>query len=131
MHELSIATSVLELARRHVPGGCVLKTVHIVAGPMRAIEPQAMQSAWQAVIAAVGLHDLTLDLQVLPWSLRCPACGAGWTSAQLDSTCKCGCAGVYLVGGDELRIDAVDVDEPEKGDCHAYLGRRERVEAQR
>ena len=52
MHELTIATSILELARRHMPAGSVLRAVHVRAGPMRSIERSAMDLAWRACVAA-------------------------------------------------------------------------------
>ena len=66
MHELSIASAILELARQHQPTGTILRSVSVVAGPMRAIQPEAMQFAWQAVIAEAEMKNVQLDFQLLP-----------------------------------------------------------------
>lgn len=131
MHELSIASAILESARRHTPAGAVLTSVRIVAGPMRSIEPQAMRFAWESVIANTNLDDVILDLKELPWRLRCPDCGNEWNSDDLRCACSCGCAQAFPVGGDELRIDAIEVDDQRNGDSHEYLGCGKCSEAQR
>ena len=48
MHEFSIAEAVLDLARNHVPDDAVLETVHVEAGPMRGIEPDALHRVFEA-----------------------------------------------------------------------------------
>ena len=65
MHELSIATSILELARRHVPKGMVLQRVQIRAGELRGIEPHAMEFAWRACTLGIDAEGSTLDLQIV------------------------------------------------------------------
>lgn len=51
MHEFSIAESLVERARAHVPAGTVLKSVSVRAGLLRRIDPDALQFAWQAAAA--------------------------------------------------------------------------------
>ena len=46
MHELSIAESLLRLAEEHAPRGAYVRIVRISAGPLRAIDPEAMQWAF-------------------------------------------------------------------------------------
>ena len=131
MHELSIASSILELAARHVPPGSVLTAVHVVAGPMRAIEEDAMQLAWEAVLAEAKMSAITLRLEFPPWTMHCPQCGCEWLSRDLEYICVCGCNRAYPVGGDELNITSIEVDEVRKESPDAYLSGRERFEAQR
>ena len=93
MHELSIAIAILQLAGSKVPPDCALTGVHIVAGPMRAIEPDAMAFAWEALLADTGMSGVLLDLETKPWTLHCPSCGARWTTSDIESVCACGRAG--------------------------------------
>jgi Zn finger protein HypA/HybF involved in hydrogenase expression len=92
-----------------------MRQVHLVAGPMRAIEPMAMQLAWQAVLQEAGLADVGLQIDLLPWRWRCPDCGSEWTSGDIESTCACGSARAHPVGGDELEIDWIEVEDEAKG----------------
>ncbi|CAN5342138.1 hydrogenase maturation nickel metallochaperone HypA [soil metagenome] len=115
MHELSIASSILELARRHVPGGSCLRSLKLTAGPMRAIEPEAMQFAWQAILQEAGADEISLELNQLPWQLRCASCGREWQSESTDCICVCGSDRVSPVGGDELQITSIEVDDIVEG----------------
>ncbi|HVT88329.1 MAG TPA: hydrogenase maturation nickel metallochaperone HypA [Tepidisphaeraceae bacterium] len=111
MHELSIAGAILDVARSRVPANCALKTVRVIAGPMRAIEPQAMQFAWEAVLDEEQLTDIQLELKLLPWLLHCPACHREWSSKDLQSACVCGCKSASPIDGDELQVSSIEVDD--------------------
>jgi hydrogenase nickel incorporation protein HypA/HybF len=118
MHELSLAGSVLAIARRAVPPGAALRSVRVVVGPMRAVDPDAMQFAWQAVTARDGAERVRLELDLRPWTLRCPECGSEWDNARIDCACAaCGSNRAFPPGGDELQVASIEVDEElgEKG----------------
>ena len=66
MHELSIATSILDLARRHTPAGKVLRSVSVRAGGMRGIDPESMELAWRACTLGSDASKSSLHLEVLP-----------------------------------------------------------------
>jgi Zn finger protein HypA/HybF involved in hydrogenase expression len=109
MHEVSIAESVLSIARTNLPSGSVLRSVNVRAGRLRAIDPDAMALAWSAVTAdqRVGVgSDLRLTLS--DWKLRCPTCGDTFT-AQEVSPCRCG-SEAFPVGTSELLVESIDVD---------------------
>jgi len=109
MHELSIAQSVLDLARSHVPPGATLLSIRMVAGPMRCIDPDCMQTAW----LGIGQEDVTLNMTVLPWKMRCADCGREWEDAELARTCACGSSRIRPIGGDELQLLSIEVDDAE------------------
>ena len=112
MHELSIASSILELARKHVPRGLVLLSVKVQAGPMRGIDPDAMELAWRAC-ATLDESDIPIiDLELLPWRLLCPDCGREYTAETAFAPCRCGGVRAQPIGGDELSVVSIEVDEP-------------------
>ncbi|MGD0462234.1 MAG: hydrogenase maturation nickel metallochaperone HypA [Tepidisphaeraceae bacterium] len=110
MHELSIAEAILDLARRHVPHGGTLRSVHMTAGPMRSIDPQCMQLAWQGI----GQCDVALRLNVLPWRMQCADCGRRWEQPELAERCACGSPQVHPIGGDELQLVSIEVDDAQE-----------------
>lgn len=111
MHELSIAQAILNLAASHTPSGATLRSVHVRAGPMRGIDPDAMQLAWSAVIPD---DFISLRLTLLPWTLRCPECGDEFPSDDLSPTpCpSCGSPNASPLAGDDLSLTSIDVDDP-------------------
>ena len=109
MHELSIAKALLQLADLHCPPGHHVRQVSVQVGPLQAIEPPAMQWAWQAAREGTSCANAVLDLQELPWALRCKDCARQWQSAVLDERCACTSENVCIVGGDQLQLASLDV----------------------
>jgi Zn finger protein HypA/HybF involved in hydrogenase expression len=112
MHELSIAQAILELAAAHVPTGARLCAVRVSAGPMRGIDPQCLQAAFNALNPDNPQQAVRLDLLELPWPMRCDDCGRSWTTDQLDSHCTCGSTRVRPTGGDDLELLSIEIDTP-------------------
>jgi Zn finger protein HypA/HybF involved in hydrogenase expression len=110
MHELSIAEALLELARKHVPDGAVLKGVSVRVGRMRAIDEPAMDLAWRAVTEDAPEGAVKLEMQFSPWKLQCPACGRLFDADDYPADCVCGQRGAMPVGTDELQLLSIDVD---------------------
>lgn len=129
MHEFSIATALLDLVKRHVPPGGRLRRVVIEAGPLQGIDQQAMEWAWRAATDGGELAGSAVQIIFLRWKLHCPACGNEYAADQLDTPCDCGADSGHPVGGDELRLMSLTVDEPELFDAGA--GGRERPEDER
>jgi hydrogenase nickel incorporation protein HypA/HybF len=111
MHEMSIAQAILTLAQQHVPPGSALKIVRMRAGPMRAIEPQSMQWAWEALMAGPEEENVSLELTTSQWKMECGSCGRQWEADELAEKCACGCTTVRPVGGDELQLISIEVDD--------------------
>ena len=88
--------------------------MRVTAGPLRAIEPEAMQFAWRGVTEEAGVDGARLELDALPWTLRCPICGYGWTAPQLECACPgCGANRAFPVGGDELQVTSIEIEDAE------------------
>jgi hydrogenase nickel incorporation protein HypA/HybF len=111
MHEMSIATAIWDLASRHLPANAVLRSVRVQAGPMRAIEPRSMEWAWDALMWDIGAEHVALELTTLPWDMQCTACGRQWKAAELSHRCICGSDRIRPIGGDELRLVSIEVDD--------------------
>jgi hydrogenase nickel incorporation protein HypA/HybF len=131
MHEFSIAQSLIELAKRHVPPGTMLRRLVIEAGPLQGIDPEAMSWAWQAATDSTDLAGSKIELVQLPWRLRCGACGREWTAPELSATCSCGADEAHPVGGADLLLRTLIVDDPSEEQSDAGSGCRECAEAQR
>ena len=112
MHEMSVARSILAVALDYLPAGANLRRVCVTVGPLHGIERGAMDWAWRALLCAEGRPHVDLDLKIAAWRVRCRSCGQKYISRRLDGVCACGSRKVTLVGGNELRVDDIEI-EPE------------------
>jgi len=111
MHELSIARSLLGLVKENTPENARVRSVLVRVGPLQAIEPGAMQLAWQAVTDDSPLDGVQLSLTLVPWELHCRECDRRWTSEDWSDPCTCGSCRVDPIGGDELTLLSLDIEE--------------------
>lgn len=111
MHEFSLATSLLDLVRHNCPEGEELESITIEAGPMRGIDPQAMQWAWQAATQDTDLHGVKLNLILQPWKLHCPACQKQFEAPEMFTRCECGCEQTGPIDSDTLRLVRLTVKD--------------------
>ena len=112
MHEFSLAISLVELVIQHCPEDEQLESVTIEAGPMRAIEPQAMQWAWQAATDNTAIAGCKLELIQQPWKLHCPQCHQEFTADDMFTNCACGCDKTTPIDSDILRLVRLTLKEP-------------------
>ncbi len=113
MHELSIARSLLGLVKENTPEHAKVRSVLVRVGPLQAIEPGAMQLAWHAVTDDSPLDGVELSLTLVPWELHCSACDRRWTSENWSDPCQCGSCRVDPIGGHELTLLSLDIEEIE------------------
>jgi hydrogenase nickel incorporation protein HypA/HybF len=112
MHELSIAHELLNLVAEHTPAGARVVSVRVQAGAMQAIDPDAMQFAWQAATQGESLEGSRLDLELLQWHMECNDCGRTWEADEAFEPCVCGNPRPQIAGSDELTLVSLDVEDP-------------------
>ena len=111
MHELSIAESLADLVTHHAPRGEIVHVVYVTSGPLRGIDPQAMQWAWQAATEQTPLQGARLELSIAPWQLRCLHCERRWESRDPLDKCPCGSENVQPTASDELTLDSIEIED--------------------
>ena len=111
MHELSIVEAVLDVVEAQAPKGSVVRSVQVEAGALRGLVPDVMQWVWQVATAETRHAQARLELTLLPWQLSCPDCGRTFTADDMFAECACGCAAALPVGGTELRVLSLDVEQ--------------------
>jgi hydrogenase nickel incorporation protein HypA/HybF len=113
MHELAIAESIVGIAVRHARGRPVSR-VEISVGHLRQVVPSALSFAFELVAQGTTLDGAELVLNVVPASGRCRSCGAESLLDGFPLLCRaCGSADVAVTGGEELRVESLDVEEEE------------------
>jgi hydrogenase nickel incorporation protein HypA/HybF len=112
MHELSIASAVLNTALKHAED----RPVEIVAmrvGKLRQVVPDSLLFYWEIVARDTICDDARLELTEIAARLRCDACGTEWEPLIAAFRCPgCASAQVTVAAGEELEIDYLELKEP-------------------
>lgn len=117
MHELGIATSVLQEARREAQRhpGTRLRRIRVRMGELSGVNPEALSFCFEVLVRESKLEPLELEIESCPRRQRCPACGLTFTVANYDLTCPgCGGAPTEFAGGDELELAALEMEDYER-----------------
>ena len=113
MHELAIADSVVQIASRHANGRQVTK-VYLKVGHLRQVVPSALTFGFELVAQGTPVEDAELEMQEVPATGKCRACGA---ESQLESIpLQCGACGGFdleIVAGEELYVEALEMEDQE------------------
>jgi len=113
MHELSIASAVLNTALRHA-GGRQVTTVSVRAGAMRQVVPRSLEFYFEIVARDTPCEGAELKLTEVATELRCRACDAAWSPRIPAFRCPgCGRAEVQIAAGQELEVDYIEVEQEE------------------
>ena len=111
MHELSVASAVLETVRRHADERPVT-LVSLRVGRMRQVVPESLRFYWDIVTRGTECERARLELRELDVRLRCDACEHTWTPAIAAFRCpQCDSGDVTVLSGEELEVDYIEVEE--------------------
>lgn len=115
MHELSIASSVVEIASAHARRHGVGKVtqVRLRIGLLSCIHEHALRSGFSLVAEGTPLAGAELELVAVPVRIWCPTCGS---EVELPGIQRLACPRCGEVSGDirtgrELEIDSIVVDD--------------------
>jgi hydrogenase nickel incorporation protein HypA/HybF len=113
MHELSVATGVLNTVLKHA-GDRPVEAVAMRVGAMRQVVPESLRFYWEIVARDTVCENARLDLTVVDAKLRCERCRREWMPSIPVFRCPdCGAAGrVAIVAGDELSVEYLELKEP-------------------
>ena len=113
MHELSLASAVIDTVERHAAGRRVT-AVHLTVGPPAPGRARVAASSTSATSrAARCARARAWSTEVVPARLRC-GCGHEWELDAIDFRCSaCGAADVTVVSGEEFLVESIDVEEQE------------------
>ncbi len=114
MHELSITQSLLEIALKHAEIAQAKKVnqLNIVMGQMSTIVDESVQFYWDIVAKDSIAEGARLQFERIPTTFHCFHCNTQFTlNGSQDFLCpQCQSAQVQVTGGDEFRLDSIDVD---------------------
>ena len=113
MHELSIADAVVQIVSRHADGRRVTR-VELKVGHLRQVVPDALEFAFELVAQGTPAEGAELVMEEVPAEVRCRACGLETELSAFPARCaRCGTFDVDVTGGEELLVDALELEETE------------------
>jgi hydrogenase nickel incorporation protein HypA/HybF len=124
MHELSIASAIVDTVLRHARGRAVTG-VHLRVGALRQVVPDSLDFYFGIVTRDTLCADATLELELVSALLRCAECGHEWDPAPAPAyegdplallprfRCPdCRAAGAQVLQGNELEVESIEVVSP-------------------
>ena len=111
MHELALASAVVDAVERHADGRRV-RTVHLRVGRLRQVVPESLEFCF-GIVSRDGLcQDARLVLEVVPAELRCEDCGHAWELLAPPFRCPaCGSGDVEVERGEEFLVESIEIEE--------------------
>ena len=114
MHELSIASSILEAVAKEKerrPNDRFLK-VGLRIGELAGVDRDALSFGWEALTKDTEWQGLELAIEHVPRRQRCTVCAHEFEAPDFMTACpKCAELMTVTIAGDELDIAYLEVEE--------------------
>lgn len=113
MHELAVTQGLLEITLRHAEeaGAQRVLQLDIVIGELCSFVDDSVQFYWDIISRDTIAEGALLRFERTVGRLRCLACGHTFPLNGQDYTCPaCEETQVLTVGGDDFRLDSIEVD---------------------
>jgi hydrogenase nickel incorporation protein HypA/HybF len=119
MHEVGIATSILEAGHRETERrpGARLVGIGVRVGVLSGVDVDALRFAFECITAETEDEKVVLTTEQCPRLNRCEECAHEFSSLQSspfsDAPCpRCHSTRTSFVSGDQLDIAFIEVEEP-------------------
>lgn len=116
MHEMGITQGILAAALEAAEseGATRINEIRISVGELTEVVEFALQFAFEVLRQDTMAEQATLVVDLVTPRSRCSECGTEFEHGRFEVICpECGSFMCELLQGRELRIDSIDVDEPE------------------
>jgi hydrogenase nickel incorporation protein HypA/HybF len=108
VHELSLASAIVDTVERHADGRSV-SVITMRVGALRQVVPDSLELYVDLVGRGTICDGARLDVEVVPARLSC--CGTEWEPPSFRCP-SCGGGGT-VVSGDEFLVESIQVQEVE------------------
>lgn len=114
MHELSIAQSIIEIVRSNVASddAYLVRSVRVKVGEISGVIPESLEFCFEAITHDTPLERATLDIEHVPFVLRCKTCDASFGSEMGIVLCPhCTGTDTQVLSGFELQVAEIELDD--------------------
>ena len=112
MHELSIITSIVDIASEHVRKAHAqrVESIELEIGELSGVEWTALDFAWEVGVQRSVLEQAERQINRIEGRAKCADCGKEFTMKALFDPCPaCGSFFNEILSGKELRVKALTV----------------------
>jgi hydrogenase nickel incorporation protein HypA/HybF len=113
MHELSVTQSLLEIALRHAERASARRIIrlNLVIGELASIVDDSVQFYWDFVSQGTIAEGAVLHFERVAATLRCLSCDHVFPLNGREYACPaCGERKVVAAGGDDFRLESIEVE---------------------
>ena len=115
MHELSLATGIVETVIRHADDRRV-NSVQMRIGTLRQVVPDSLDFYFGICSRDTVCEGAELELEIIRAKLRCNSCGREWELDLPDFRCSsCSTGDVEVIAGTEFEVESIEVSEDSVG----------------
>jgi len=114
MHELSVAQGIVDIIGQYVPPAQhrSVRVVRVRVGDLAGVVPDSLAFCFTAVTAGTPMAGALLEIEHVPFTIRCNACGSESTTEPGLAICPlCGSTDTRITAGTELQVMTIDVDD--------------------
>jgi hydrogenase nickel incorporation protein HypA/HybF len=113
MHELSVCQALIDQVARVARDNGAERVVSIVisVGPLSGVEPKLLEHAYPIAAAGTLAELATLEIELVPVTVRCRTCGAETEATANRVLCgACSDWQVDVIGGEEMLLKRVEIE---------------------
>lgn len=114
MHELSLASAIVDTVERHADGRAVT-AVQLRVGRLRQVVPDSLEFYFELVARETVCDGARLELEIVPAELHCRICAHEWRLVEPLFRCpECGERSVDVLAGEEFEVESIQVETQEE-----------------
>lgn len=115
MHEMGIATQIIEIASASIPqdlDDVRVERVNLKIGKLAAVVPESLRFCFDIASKETPLDGAELHIEEIPIVARCQACREEWVINEPVFTCvSCNSGEIDILSGRELNIESIEIAE--------------------
>lgn len=109
MHELSLCEAIAGVVLQHA-GERQVERVVVRIGQLRQVVPDALTFSWGILASSQGLDGCALEVEMVPATVACNACGRETTlDAPILGCAECYSRDVKLLSGEEFAVVSLEM----------------------
>ena len=113
MHEMSIATSIVEIAEGEAKkaNAKIITEIELDIGTISGIELEALEFAFKALKPKTMLKDAEININIIQAKSKCEECFSEFETENVYTLCpNCGSYKTSILQGKEMKVKSILVD---------------------